>query len=132
MSVKAVVKFDAKKIIQGMDIPKVKRALANEMLKDFSKYVPFQTVALQKSATLSISTEPMQIIYNAPYAHYVWEGDLYLAENGSSWAKEGETKHSTGIKLTYGNGRGAKWTETAKEIHAADWKNLVQEMLKRG
>lgn len=39
--------------------------------------------------------------YTMPYAHYIWEGKLYLAPNGSSWAKKGETKQPSGKDLEY-------------------------------
>lgn len=60
-------------------------------------YVPMDEGAL--SQTLEITAEG--VTYRQPYAHYMYMGELYLAENGSSWAKKDEKKHPSGKPLHY-------------------------------
>ena len=71
--------------------------LASEWSRHFAKYVPMDTGTLRTD----ISIKPFQVIYNSPYAHYQWEGRLYVGANGSSWAKPGEIKKPTDIPLKY-------------------------------
>lgn len=72
--------------------------LANTWIKYFAKYTPMQTGTLRESVT----PEPFKVTYNAPYAHYQWQGELYVSPTtGSSWAKAGEIKVPTGIPLEY-------------------------------
>ena len=71
--------------------------LASEWSRQFAKYVPMDTGTLRTN----ISIKPFKVIYNSPYAHYQWEGKLYVGENGSSWAKPGEIKKPTDKPLNY-------------------------------
>lgn len=60
-------------------------------------------------------------------------GELYLAENGSSWAKKYETKYPAGRPLHYGYpGTGDHCFETAKETHKEEWTNIVRREVGKG
>ncbi len=64
---------------------------------------------INESAELSTD----EIAYNSPFAHYLHTGILYVdPETGSSWARKGQTKISTGKALEYHTpGTGAHWDE---------------------
>lgn len=73
-----------------------------------SHTVPFQNGTLQ--GTLDVEQNPVgEEIHTAletdmPYARFLYFGHLMVSESGSSWAKEGETKHVTGKELDYQRG----------------------------
>lgn len=71
---------------------------ANSRLQAYcGPYVPFRDGNLAQDVTI---TEEC-VTYNREYAHYMHEGELYLAPNGSSWAKSGEKKNPSGKPLSY-------------------------------
>ena len=71
-----------------------------------------------------------------PYAHYQYMGELYLTEDGRSWAHSGEKKYPTGRPLHYdANGHPEAtdhWFERAKETHGQEWVDLVKREVGRG
>lgn len=60
-------------------------------------YVPMRNGDLGQDVTITKES----IKYNRPYAHYIYEGELYLADNGSAWAKKGKKKKPSGKPLNY-------------------------------
>lgn len=91
---------------------------------------------------LLVSTENGSIVTNievikkhiaAGLEEYKHMGELYLAENGSSWAKKYETKYPAGRPLHYGYpGTGDHCFETAKETHKEEWTNIVRREVGKG
>lgn len=82
--------------------------LANQWALYFAKYVPMREGILATSLTI----EPYQITYEQPYAHYQWEGKLYvdpITGKGAFydpdygfWSRPGkDTKIPTDIPLNY-------------------------------
>lgn len=71
------------------------------------KYVPYENGDLRTN----IEEGPNYIRYNSPYAHYIYEGILYVdPETGSAWARKDATKVPTGKSLTYHTaGTGDHW-----------------------
>lgn len=55
-----------------------------------------------EALTNSAIPTPDYLLYPGPYAHYQWEGILFLDERGSSWAKKDHDKYPTSKKLKYG------------------------------
>lgn len=104
--------------------------LDQKVLKDMMEYIPFQQGALRGATHI---VEPGLISTNTPYAHYQYEGELYLAANGSSWAQKYEKKYPAGKPLKYHTaGTGDHWFETAKNIHGSEWTDLVKREAGRG
>lgn len=132
MGINVKVQIDPKKIIDKMNIKRTRLAVANEMLKDFTRFVPLQTSALSKNVEIAQTDDITQIVYKSEYAHYMWAGILFLAANGSSWARQGERKFPTNIPLNYQGGRGARWTETAEALNYDKWVRIAEEFIKRG
>lgn len=74
-----------------------------------------------------------EIKYTSPYAHYQYMGKLYLAKNGSSWAKKGESKFETNTNLKYHtSGTGAKWEQLMLQRRKSDLVKDMQNFIKRG
>jgi len=132
MGITVKVQFDPKKVIDKMNIKRAEFAVASEALKDFSKYVPLQTSALSKNVEIVQTDSETKIVYKTVYAHYLWTGKLFLAKNGSSWARYGERKFATGVPLKYQGGRGARWTETAEKLNRTKWVRIAEKLLKEG
>lgn len=98
---------------------RVQQFVVNEVLKLSEPYVPFAEGDLKGSGHTEDGTD---IVWNTPYAHYMWEGIVYedpllhcagfKTENGWRSRKDVE-KVPTDRKLEYGNGkrRGDHWVE---------------------
>lgn len=72
--------------------------VAQTWARYFAKYIPMQQGILRSNFT----TEPFKVTYESPYAHYQWQGELYVSPTtGSSWALPGEIKVPTGKPLEY-------------------------------
>lgn len=113
---------------------KIRQELAHMIIRDSSPYTPYQTGALEKSAT--ISSDSRKIYYNAPYSKFQWYGKLMLAANGSSWAHKGERKYATSKVLNYNRSihrkAGPEWVKRSIKDNLPKWKNELQYKIKKG
>ena len=101
-----------------------------QVLNDMIPYMPFQQGAMVGATQI---IEPGIISTNTPYAHYQYMGELYLAENGSSWAHKGEAKYPTDGLLQYSKaGAVDHWFEHAKQEHGEQWIELVKREVGKG
>lgn len=85
----------------------VGKFVASEWSRYFAKYVPMREGTLAQN----ISIEPYQVTYNSPYAHYQWEGKLYVdpitgkgafyTPDYGFWSRPGITKIPTDTPLNY-------------------------------
>lgn len=84
---------------------------ANEWWRQYKNWVPSITGQLYSN----VSIAPKEITHNAPYAHYLYEGKMMVAPNGSAWAKRGEIKHYNGMALKYTGSpvQGPRWDDAA-------------------
>lgn len=87
------------------------------------KFVPYRKGNLRKI----VFEGDNYISYNSPYAHYVYEGILYVdPETGSSWARKDVTKVPTGKELVYHTaGTGPHWD---KLMWSAEKDQVIQEV----
>lgn len=112
------------------NLRRAQNLLDQSVLNDMMEYMPFQQGALRVATHI---IEPGLIATNTPYAHYQYEGELYLAANGSSWAHKGEKKYPSGQPLNYHTqGTGDHWFDRAKQKHGKEWVNLVKREVGRG
>ena len=92
------IELNKKQINQKVTNDKFGKALANEWARLIQPYVPRATGQLIQNVTL----KPFEITYNQNYAHYMYEGVLYVDPvTGSPWADFGTEKIPTGRNLTY-------------------------------
>ena len=109
---------------------RVQRKFQNLCYQYMDKYVPVRDGNLRKNVDLS---NPTQIVYESPYAHYQYEGYLYVMDNGKGayyspsygfWSKK--PKHKSDRKLNYHTaGTGDHWDERMK---SAEMSNLVADL----
>lgn len=78
---------------------------------------------------------PDYLLYPGPYAHYQWEGILFLDERGSSWALPNHSKYPTSKKLDHKTGTHplatSHWEEAAMAAHKGDLCEDITNYLKR-
>lgn len=119
-SVKVKVDIDASSIINQRTKDKVAKTYAHTRLHAYcAKYVPRDSGTLNENVEINEDA----LTYKSPYAHYIYEGILYLAPNGSAWAKKGERKHSSGKPLNLSGT--AHWDEAMK---VADGQRLADDL----
>lgn len=76
--------------------------LANESKRLMDPYVPAKNMLLAQNTRTFVEGEHGIIEYNSPYAHYQYEGELYVSSTtGSAWAAKGEYKIPAGKALRY-------------------------------
>ena len=115
----------------------VQRYFQNTCYRYMDKYVPYRTGNLRRNVDLS---NPKQIVYESPYAHYLYEGIKYVMDNGKSayyspkygfWSDKGKKKHSTGEMLNIRIG-GHHWDKRMWTAEGQDVVRKVQDFINRG
>ena len=101
------------------------KRLANLCMKYMAQYVPKDSGELRRKAHI----EDTDIVYPGPYAHYVYEGKLWIDPvTGSSWARKGTKKIPTNIDLQYHEpGTGHHWD---KRMVSANIKEITKTLEK--
>lgn len=114
----------------------VQKLVDSECMRYMSDYMPRrQAGELEHMMVLSTVIGSGEIDTPGPYAHYLYEGILYVSPTtGSAWAKRNEIKAPTGKELTYAGApmRGKKWFERMKADHKEDILRAAQAMSNRG
>lgn len=114
----------------------VQKLVDSECMRYMSDYMPRrQAGELEHMMVLSTVIGSGEINTPGPYAHYLYEGILYVSPTtGSAWAKKNEIKVPTGKELTYTGApmRGKKWFERMKADHKEDILRAAQAMSSRG
>ena len=121
------IKLDTKRF--DKNIAEAQKRLNMQVAADCEPLIPFQQGALRSSQYFPKGIYGGEIAWNTPYAHYQYEGELYLSENGSSWAKRGERKYPTGEPLEqHAAGTSDHWFQRAKDQHKKQWIDLVKRI----
>lgn len=101
----------------------------NEFARIIEPWVPMDEGPLSQGYEVTRD----YVRYKEEYAHYMYMGELYLAENGSSWAKEGEKKHPTGRPLKYGKEKHSlatkEWDKVAMQTEIDRFAEYVKKRL---
>lgn len=111
-------------------------AVAREVWRDCNQYVPISTGSQRQRSYVRQN----QVIYDGPYARYLWEGHrmvdaatgrgpMYIPNVGWRWHK-GAVLVPTSQPLTYHTaGTGDHWLERAKPRYLKKWSRTAgQEM----
>ncbi len=90
----------------------------SEVLRLCSRYIPFQTGFLNQSGILGTVIGTGTVVYNAPYARYLYYGKIMRDKEGRAFFG-GAPKHVTEENLSYHGEpqRGAFWFERMKAAH---------------
>lgn len=91
------------------------------VVADSTPLVPFKQGNLRSNVRYPNGVAGDVIEWATPYAHYQYEGELYLTESGSSYAKAGEIKYPVERALVYHGGGGSHWFEEAKAQNGNKW-----------
>ena len=122
------IHIDTKRIENN--IRNAQKLLNMQISADCGDYIPFANGALRGAVNYPDGIYGGEIEWNTPYAHYQYEGELYLTEDGRSFANKGEQKYPTGMPLHYHTPRTSDhWFERAKETHGQQWIDLVNRDL---
>lgn len=87
---------------------------AQEYKRMMEPYVPANNLILSNSATVSATETSGEVAYNTPYAHYQYEGELYVdpvygkgafTDGERFWSRPGVGKVPSGRKLHYSTTR---------------------------
>ena len=73
------------------NLAKAQQNLAYQIISDTQDYVPFQQGVL--SSSVHTENDDSEIVYNTPYARFLYMGKLMLDDRGSSWALKNTKKH---------------------------------------
>lgn len=134
------MKFDVKtagfenlqiKLIEGCD--RAKHAVAVEIRKDTSPYVPFLTGSLDARTQVHGN----MIIYPGPYARFLYYGKVMVdPETGSTYAPKGGTKVLTDKNLVFStsghNQAQSHWFEVSKAENLDKWLRVADKAVKNG
>lgn len=111
--------------------------LANKAKKFMDPYVPADNLVLAQNTEVYVEDNIGVVEYASPYAHYQWQGELYVSSvTGSPWAREGEYKvpASPPRDLQHSNFRHplatSHWEEAMKVARGKDLAKAVENYLK--
>ena len=62
-----------------------------------SPYVPMESGMMDQFVDIT----PECVHYKSPYAHFIWNGKVFVDDRGSTWARRSESKHETSKDLHY-------------------------------
>ena len=117
--------------VSAEKLNKAQQDLNDQIMLDCKDYVPFNQGILSNSVHAENGDE---IVWNGPYARFLYMGKLMLDDRGSSWALKYTKKHVTGKNLTYSKEKhskaGAKWFERAKNDYLESWIEVVKKAVK--
>ena len=115
------------------NIRNAQKALNMQVVADCDVYIPMQQGALRGSVNYPDGIYGGEIAWNTPYAHYQYMGELYLTEDGRSYANKGGVKYLTGLPLQQHHpGTADHWFDRAKQSHCEQWIDLVKREVGKG
>lgn len=116
--------------------------MGQQIREDSNKFAPFVDSDLVESSLNNSDLENGIIVWDTPYARYLYYGVLMVGNNGSSWAKLGKKKQvkvpKQKLNFTTASHPEAQmmWYEKAKDIHCDKWikgyKNNFKKAMKGG
>lgn len=112
--------------------------LANEAKRLMDPYVPAQNLVLAQNTRIYTEDDGAVVEYNSPYAHYQYEGVLYVSSaTGSAWARSGEfkVKAEPEKKLVQSKFRhplaSSHWDDAMMTVRKGDLTKAFQRYLQR-
>lgn len=133
------MKFSVKTDISGRlasvlanNADKAGRAVADQIQKDTSPYVPYLTGSLDDRTRVEGNT----VIYPGPYARFLYYGKVMIdPETGSTWSKRGNTKVVTDRNLVFTKDFHPEaqdhWFEASKAQNLDKWLRVAEKAVKK-
>lgn len=139
MSASIKVNINSAKIIKEFDTSfrKARKRVKSEIVKDSSPLLPMRDGTLKKSSAISQASDDQYLIWNTPYARFLYGGLVMVAPNGSTWAKFNQRKtiKQPHQKLKFYKGANAKagdkWFDKAKQKNIEKWLKIYSKGAKR-
>ncbi len=101
------------------------KVVDSEVIRLSDPYVPFQTGILKKSGILGTKIGSGEVVYNAPYARYLYYGKLMIGTAPKVLTEEPLEYHGAPR-------RGAYWFERMKEDKKEQILRMTAKSLKGG
>lgn len=123
---------------------RVQKAVDAAVIRECGPYVPHDEGILEGSANTATQIGSGEVIYDTPYARYLYYGEVYgpnipIVENGvvtGYFSPPNKQKHPTGEKLQYSKEinplAGSHWFERAMADHGEDVLKEAQNAADRG
>lgn len=111
--------------------------MGQHIIADSNYYCPHGEDSLITSAENNSDLENGIIVWDTPYASYLYHGVLMVGKNGSARAKRGEKKKIKvpEQKLNFATDKNPNaqmmWYEKAKDIHGDQWNTIYKNAFKK-
>lgn len=96
-----------------------------------SDYVPMDSGMLDQTVEIT----PEYVHYKSPYAHFQWEGLVFVDERGSTYALPNHSKHPTNTPLHHSTDHHplatSHWEVAAMAAHKGDLCKDIETYLRR-
>lgn len=132
MSRNVDIQIDTRRI--ECNLKEAQKRLNMQIVDDCASLVPFAQGTLRNSVNYPQGLYGGEIAYDAPYAHYMYAGEVYgpnipckdAEGNITGWYSP-PNKNPTGKPLAYhAPGTDSHWFEKAKSLHKQEWIDLVR------
>lgn len=122
----------------------VQKAVDKAVIRVCEPYVPFDEGVLAGSANTATKIGSGEVVYDTPYAHYLYYGEVYgpnmpITENGvivGYYSIKDSKKNPTGEKLKYSTEKnpqaGSHWFDRAMADHKDEVLEEAQNAADRG
>ena len=120
------------------NLPEAQRWLTSQVAADCTNFIPFRNGTLRSSVMFPEGLDGGQIEWNTPYAHYMYEGEVYInpKHNASGfigadgmWHGWKGKKVPSGKPLSYYTaGTGDHWFDRAYEAYGDSWIEGVKKI----
>ena len=132
------INFDISHLLSNADIATKEAVafMAEQVLKDSNKFAPKDDNSLINSSLNNSDLENGLIVWDTPYAQYLYHGVLMVGKNGSPWAKAGEKKEvkKPEIQLNFDTSKnpaaGKMWYHRAKDVNFKKWETAFKQAFK--
>lgn len=106
--------------------------MANECKRQMDPYVPAQNMVLAQNVRTYVEKGIGIVEYTSPYAHFQWEGELYVSPTtGSPWARKNEHKVPAGKKIEHSKFRHPLATSHWEEAMWTAKKDVVERAVQK-
>lgn len=126
--------LDSKSLIKKYED---KKEIAQEELKhmvvtDTDPFVPMESGYLKNSVHDSLGDGQPRIIYQGPYAHYLYTGQVMVdPDTKNSWAKKGAIKvYKEPLQALQFKTGMSEWFEHSKNLYAERWIKEIEKVIK--
>ena len=96
-----------------------------------SPYVPMDSGMLDQDVEIL----PDCVHYLSPYAHFQWEGKVFVDDRGSTWARRSDSKHATDRDLHYSPDQhplaAAHWEQAMMAAKGGEFCRDIEAYLRR-